>query len=485
MFGAVGCARGDECAPQHLNYITQKNKKKRSDELLKSNFKIFLIFILIFNLFTTTSLAATTKEYDHEALMQYDGYGKAMYETIVEETSFVTGQYTENKKFVSDSIDQIKEYGSFFWNEQKWNSEPWTYDRFKEMIAKPAGYLLTVGDWVKKLFGGYGEKYHPSIPSSGAYDEFITPDPGCPADSNKCSAFTVKRGYSLFIGDKKITYGNGGANLQFNGALNLEEKYADVVLIAWSYRSEWKKFYGNDALKLNQLKSMHGDFANFIVLASMFGVPVRIEKETGEPVKPITVPNSYDKFKNRVYDNVNNVATPQPRPYLSCPNGSKIQMSVDGSTFLSVDGKAMIVNKDGTAQVDSAICKLGWDKPVVKYIDDRAVIQTPDNKWQDAETGKLLDGNGNNGMQCVENGVVVPCNDVEKPDGSLLAFIKNAYEYAVGTIETAVDGLKKLGSSAKGIVELYKIYMSWLPMEIQTVMYSGLAIMIGLRIFRK
>ncbi|MDD1503500.1 hypothetical protein PVA17_12105 [Lysinibacillus sp. CNPSo 3705] len=51
----------------------------------------------------------------------------------------------------------------------------------------------------------------------------------------------------------------------------------------------------------------------------------------------------------------------------------------------------MIVNKDGTAQVDSTICKLGWDKPIIKYIDNRAAIQTPNGKWKDAETGKIIE----------------------------------------------------------------------------------------------
>jgi len=369
--------------------------------------KIFLslcIAVLLFNIVSPIVLAANA-EYDHEALMQYDGYGKAMYETIVEETSFITGQYTENKDFVSDSIDQIKEYGSFFWNEQNWNSEPWTYDRFKEMVAKPAGFLLTVGDWVKKLFGGYGEKYHPSIPSSGAYDEYILPDPRCASKGTDCAAFSVKRGYALYIGDKKITYANGASNVGYVGQVDEREQYIDAVLYAWSFRSEWKKFYGANAMRFIPFSSsirpgegMHGDFANFITLASYFGVPVRIEKDTGEPIPPIvTKPNPYDKFKNHVYDNVQNVATPQPKPYLVCPNGSKIQMSIDGSTFLGVDGKAMIVNKDGTAKVDSAICKLGWDKPVVKYIDNRAAIETPDGKWKDAETGKMLDGDGGDG----------------------------------------------------------------------------------------
>lgn len=72
-----------------------------------------------------------------------------------------------------------------------------------------------------------------------------------------------------------------------------------------------------------------------------------------------------------------------------------------------------------------------------------------------------------------------------KLDRSLLSYVKNAYEYADDTIDTAVDGLKDLGKSAKKIVEVYKVFFGWLPTEFQTLMYSSLAIMVGLRLFRK
>ncbi|PJO44103.1 hypothetical protein, partial [Lysinibacillus xylanilyticus] len=338
MFGAVGCARGDECAPQHLNYITQKNKKKRSDELLKSNLKIFLIFILIFNLFTTTSLAATAKEYDHEALMQYDGYGKAMYETIVDETSFITGQYTDNKEFVSESIDQIRDYGKFWWNEQNWESEPWSYDRFKEMIAKPAGFLLTVGDWVGKLFGGYGEKYYPPYQGGVNWDEYVSFYPSCKQSGSECEMYRVNPKYVMIIGGRRVTYSNGYGRTNWGGSVDAKNPpySAKVRLYPWNYDvpSIDKEFTGGVVTQVFAYpidKYINGDFGKVVYLNSLFGVSITFERsDTSEPVK---LPNSnanFEKFKNRVYDNVNNVATPEPRPYLSCPNGSKIQMSVSG-----------------------------------------------------------------------------------------------------------------------------------------------------------
>ncbi|MEY9977998.1 hypothetical protein [Lysinibacillus sp. RC79] len=360
---------------------------------------LVIIFCLICSLILPPSTLGASKEYDHEALMEYDGYGKAMYETLVDETSFTTGQYTENKDFVSKSIDQIRDYANFWWNEQNWESEPWTYERFKEMVAKPTGYLLTVGDWVGKLFGGYGDKYYPPEVESGAYNEFIKPNEKCFTSSPVyCNEFRVNPGYEMTIGSKHFTYDNGFLSFSWGGTSNSgSTPFVDGTFRVGGNAIITNKIYGGAALTILSLAqsaigAMKGEFANAVLFANLWGTSVSFKKiGTDTPITPNTKPNPYEKFRNHVYDNINNVATPEPRPYLVCPNGSKIQMSVSGSTFLSADGKAMIVNKDGTAEVDSAICKLGWDKPVVKYIDNRAAIQTPDGRWQDAETGKAID----------------------------------------------------------------------------------------------
>lgn len=503
--------------------------------MLKSNFKIFLIFILIFNLFTTTSLAATTKAYDQEELMQYPGYGKAMYETIVDETTFITGQYTDNKEFVNKSIDQIRDYGKFWWNEQNWESEAWTYDRFKEMVAKPAGYFLTVGDWVKKLFTGYDEQYYPPVAVPDKFYDF-TPyiksikKVDVVVDEVNLQAriyvhMDVIKDFELRFKRTELAYHTFTFTptnniLMIYGAGTFSSKSVNKAYIPLLFLDDVGIFTGNNVkVRIEYLNSrpypwmgsstyVESNDARRVALEHFTKFMVS-EFESGDvnrglnlfinyvntanndmtaqiPLAP-SVPSvsPIANFVKHVNENPKNVVTPQPRPYLSCPNGTKIEMSISGSTFLGIDGKAMIVNKDGTAQVDSAICNLGWDKPEIKYVDDRAVIQKADNGWQDVETGELIIPGENGGMQCVENGVVVPCNDIEKPDGSLLAYVKNAYEYATSLIDTAVNGLKQLSSGAVGLIELYKIYMSWLPTEIQTVMYSGLAIMIGLRVFRK
>lgn len=95
------------------------------------------------------------------------------------------------------------------------------------------------------------------------------------------------------------------------------------------------------------------------------------------------------------------------------------------------------------------------------------------------------EGTGSGGMVCTENGKIIPCDNVEKIDGSLLAYVKNSYEYATNFVKTAVDGLKALGTGAVELTKLYGIFFGWLPKEIVILMTSGLGIMLGLRIFRK
>lgn len=104
----------------------------------------------------------------------------------------------------------------------------------------------------------------------------------------------------------------------------------------------------------------------------------------------------------------------------------------------------------------------------------------------DGDTDITVPGGGSSGgMVCTEDGKIIPCEKVEKIDGSLLAYVENAYEYATGFVKTAVDGLKSLGTGAVELTKLYGIFFGWLPKEIVVLMSSGLAIMLGLRIFRK
>ncbi|MFJ7647696.1 hypothetical protein ACIQ1H_09110 [Lysinibacillus sp. NPDC097279] len=355
---------------------------------------LVIIFFMVCSIISPTLALGAAKPYDQEELMQYPGYGKAMYETIVEETTFITGQYTDNKEYVNKSIDQIRDYGKFWWNEQNWESESWTYDRFKEMVAKPAGYLLTVGDWVKKLFTDYDESenavdyedfYNPYVYVS---NEYLIARPGYQIHVEIPDAGS----YTPGMIQPYLYYFNGD---QYQTAVNLGGTK--------TYKTGPIVNAGFDAVKAfkDRIKANNKTVTGMLSLLVEMNVVVTIKEVKTDSV--IQLPSgggngNVTKMRDFIDKNgVGNVATPQPRPYLSCPNGTKIEMSISGSTFLGIDGKVMIVNKDGTAQVDSAICNLGWDKPPIKYIEDRAAIQTPDGKWQDAETGETVTNSDKDG----------------------------------------------------------------------------------------
>lgn len=353
------------------------------------------IAILLFNIVSPVlvTMAASKEPYDHNELLQYPGYGEAMYQTVVEETAYITGQYTENKDFVSKTIDEIKDYAKFWGNEF---NEFVKADSLRDAIERGGGLLLTVGDWFKKLFTDYGDEYYPPDDEGWSSNPFVISDPRCAKEKKYCNYYEVKKGYVMKINN---TY-----------SLDNSDGFAQFGVWSRYYRDNLRTYqftvYGftSDAKILNEsamelYESHHtgqggsnGNFSTIMSIASSLGVSITFETTgaPGVPVKPTPSPTPYDDFRKNVQEKVNNIAIPEPRPYLSCPNGTKIQMSVSGSTFLGVNGKAMIVNKDGTAQVDSAICQLNWDKPTVKYIDGRTVIETPGKGYKDVETNEQV-----------------------------------------------------------------------------------------------
>lgn len=440
----------------------------------------------MFNVFVSPAMAVN-QAYDHNGLFEYKGYGQAMYETVVDETVFFAGQYTNNKEYVSKTIDQIGDYAKF-WKDEAINM--WEEDTLRAAIEKGGGYLLTVGDWVKKLFTGYGEKYHPPQQGFADYSQYITHIEGTK------DTYRVNDGYKLNVGKKYIVHSSGQNQYRISGYTDSGKSFSSVTDIS-KVKSADLAFYSHvtqlteeRTITGSELKRWHewtsnGEFGIVVLAINAFGEEVNFEKiDGGQIQQPKPNPNTdFDKMKKYIDEKIDKLAIPEPKPYLSCPNGARIEMSVSGSTFLAPDGSVVVVNKDGTSMVDSAICNLGWDKPEIKYDNDRPVMETPDGKWKDIETGLIV--GGDSGYQCVENGVVVSCKDIEKPDGSILEYIKNAYEYATGFIKSAVDGLKSLGTGAVELTKLYGVFFGWLPKEIVILMTSGLGIMLGLRIFRK
>jgi len=358
------------------------------------------VAILLLNI-VSPALAAVNEPYDHKALMEYDGYGKAMYETMVDQTTFITGQYTSNKEYVKKSINQVKDYAKFWWDEAK----ELNHASLTDVVSAGGGYLLTIGDWFKKMFGGYEEKYHPPQIDTDAYSKFVILKEGSDreyfVDPEYVMVIVTSRGESTYDSRSGyIKFGVGGSYTgDIQGCTNVHELRAQVEFSVDGVDvTPRKEFFKNDVCDIYHWRdSKPNNFGQVMWLASMFDVQIFFKKSgvvVTPPVKPTN--DDFDRFKKYLDEKLDKIATPQPKPHLVCPNGTKIQMSVSGSTFLSADGTTMIVNKDGTAEVNSEICKLGWDKPVVKYIDGRAAIETPEG-WQDAETGKKIEGNGNGG----------------------------------------------------------------------------------------
>lgn len=358
------------------------------------------IAILLFNIVSPVlvTMAASKEPYDHNELLQYPGYGEAMYQTVVEETAYITGQYTENKDFVSKTIDEIKDYAQFWGNEF---NEFVKADSLRDAIERGGGLLLTVGDWFKKLFNDYGDEYYPPEEDSSFGNGMMIVNPTCTGSGVACHGFTVKKGYTVVISGPqgKRSYVNSDGGKFYNVTCNYTSNKFDNMACTFNVadNSIATKTYPTESGAMETIKKMWtgnatGRFSDVLAVASLLGASIHWEKTTepGVPVKPTPLPTPYDDFRRNVQEKVNNIAIPEPRPYLSCPNGTKIQMSVSGSTFLGANGKAMIVNKDGTAQVDSAICQLNWDKPTVKYIDGRTVVETPGEGYKDVETGEQV-----------------------------------------------------------------------------------------------
>lgn len=402
--------------------------------------KKIIMLLCVFTLFfyTVSPAMAANEAYDHNALLEYEGYGQAMYETVVEQTSFITGQYTNNKEFVSGTIDQIVDYAKF-WKDEA--ADMWEQDTLRAAIEKGGGLLLTVGDWVKNIFNDYGEKYYPPEVDGGGYNEFVYVVDNCANYKPDCNKFRVNPKYEMIISDKRLKSSDGEIKFSTSGQFLKEPvPYAKKQMSIHKgsigvIGTGFKEFTGNQAMVFSSSVSdfVNGDFAKVVYLLNMFGLSVSfVQVDTGSPVTPITKPNPYTDFKKHVNDNIGNITTPQPRPYLVCPGGTRIEMSISGGTFLSADGTAMLVNKDGSATVNSDICKLGWDKPVVKYIGDKAAVETPDGKWQDAETGELLDDDGGDDGSC--SGVICLA-------GKIIDGIVGITKAITGLAKTILDGL--------------------------------------------
>lgn len=432
-------------------------------------------------LLSGTLEADAASNYDHNALSEYKGYGEAMYETIVDQTTFVSGQYTENKQYVKDSMGQIRDYADF-WLEEKGNlqdacsgTQIFTKNCFGELTSSAGGYALTVGDWIKNMFTDAEEEI--SVPDYSVYDSFLS----------MCGSYTLCT--------------NPGITAEFykNGVLigsMVSGKTYHVTMYYDHYQSDPDieiDFFGKhvagkyiDSANWNKVYVMRATVSGSVELFSRAGLSLKIKQE-----------DKYMDVGKHEFSRINDfihggglddkqLQLPKLKPSLTCPSGEVINLAVDGSTFLNKDGTVMLVNKDGTATVNGTSCALQWQTPQMGYVDDKAAMTDPEGNWIDVLTGEVL--------ECIVEGGCVPVipddkeddkEDVEELDNGLIEYVKNAYEYATGVLKTATDGLASLATGAKDLTALFGTFFSWLPKEMVVLMSSGLGIAIGLRLFRK
>ncbi|MGE7984728.1 hypothetical protein [Solibacillus sp. NPDC093137] len=461
--------------------------------LFSKTIKLLICLVIIMPYIVQAPQASAAVNYDHNALLEYKGYGEAVYETVVEQTTFITGQYTDNKQYVKDSMGQIKDYANFWLNEQGTihdacsGTQIFTKNCLGELTSSAGGYALTVGDFIKNLFTDY-DKSIPVVnePDYSFYENAFT----WRLNYEKRPVLTLKNGWTAefeYKGQKTTHTAKEGLNNDIFVYL-----YNDYT---WDI---YYRFYvagfptmgpkiGNDpssevTAARNHFNANSGSVGGMMSLIYKAGGSIKVFYEGVEkPFVPTIPQRPMTDINNYIQESTPKMVAPQPKAYLSCPDGTRIDMAINGSTFLDASGQVMNVNRDGTAQISSQICNLGWEKQQVDYVDDKPAITDPDGNWLDLITGELL--------ECV---VLEKCEvstkppgEVEPIDNSLVEYVKNAYEYATSVLKTATDGLKSLGEGAKELTALFGVFFGWLPKEMVVLMSSGLGIAIGLRLFRK
>ncbi len=389
-------------------------------------------------------------DYNHNELLEYPGYGEAMYESIVEQTTFISGRYTENKDYVNQSINQVTDYAKGWWDEYMRISNMEPKEKIREMINSAGGYALTVGDFIKNLFNGFDEKENTGStePDYSGYEKYLRVDPNNP--KNKVVALT---GYAITLtfppnnelgysftheGINSVSYTltgqNGGKGAHYGFHINgysIRSVYASEAVVASVFQRASNSTTVGSIVSMIQLSG-----ATMIITKNK--VPVSID------TKPIIRNPGIKTINNYLKENPVQVVTPKPTAYLSCPDGTRINMKINGGTFLDVKGNIMSVDKNGTATIDSQICNLGWEKPKIQYIDgtDQVGISTPDNEIIDAETGETIVGGGDDEFD----------DEIKDGCGTLCALGKLLS--GLGTIAKAIAGIPL--KILDGLLELIK-----------------------------
>lgn len=347
--------------------------------------------VLFVNSYDLRVFAST--DYNHNELLEYPGYAEAMYESIVEQTTFISGRYTENKDYVNESINEITDYARGWWDEYMRISELPPKEKIREMINAAGGYALTVGDFIKNLFNAFDSDNPPvdGEPDYSFYENALEMVSG---------RATVKKGWSMTINTpNKIGYGPSfrtsvsydWRNYTWYSFSIYNHTYSDPLYSTGNV-------YSSDSRVIVDSMPNTTTVSGAVQALYRMGGSLTLKFE-GVEQSPTIIggSNGFRAINNYIKDGgIDNkeLVVPQPTAYLSCPDGTRINMKINGGTFLDVKGNIMSVDKNGTATIDSQICNLGWEKPKIEYIDgtDQVGISTPDDGIIDAETGETIIG---------------------------------------------------------------------------------------------
>ena len=362
---------------------------------MKSKLLIIVMSTILFiNTFDLTVFA--NSDYDHNELSKYNGYGQAMYESIVEETTFISGRYTDNKEYVSDSLNQITDFAKGWYNDttntlkQCYNFSATFMDCFGAHYEIYGATVLTAGDWIKSLFDSYDKSINieDTVPDMSAIEGYFT--------LSTAGTIAIKTGFTFDIAHPKgVIRDKKSMRAYFTGAASQSKDTGEYAYsIGGLYVSPSTKVnYETYESKRIQAKSLENSVGGVLSLIAMANGNIII-KQNNEPITfPPRTPNdsSLKTINNYIQDsNTPQMVIPKPKAYLSCPDGTRINMTINGGTFLDVKGQVMQVSHDGTATVDSQLCTLGWDKPTITYEGDRVTITTPEGDIVDAETGEII-----------------------------------------------------------------------------------------------
>lgn len=442
--------------------------------VLSNNLKILLSIIIFFTslIAFNTNVSATNYQYDHNALLQYEGYDNALYESMVKQTYYVAGAETGTQDYVNNTIDEVMEYAYLYPAESCNNIGDCLGDFFigvGDNIIQLGDYIITTGSWLPELFNSFNNQNGSQIPDEKVpINDYSSIEQAFSVYSGGSYAIKVNPGYlvtlilpngtikNLSVDDVITAYLSGQGFPDDSKDRSYYAGKVNNVSGSPHYMSleSWYEYHNRtDKESVNGvINAIH--FAGASMSIEYKGLRLDIPDYSPKP-KPINIINNYIQEDNM------RLPIPKPKPVLSCPNGVQMNLIVDESNFLDNKGKVVNVDLDGT----SNDCSLTWIVPNIYY-----------------------DNAGNVVMEDPDGTIIIPPGDtdiIEKPDNSLLAYIANAYNYGVNALKTGVEGLTSVVNGSAGLINLYERMFSWLPKEMVAFLTGGLLLMIGLRVIRK